>query len=43
MLDDVTIIDGGRTVVAGPLADLKEDAGAPSLERLYLDFTGSAA
>ena len=43
VLDDVTIIDGGRTVVAGPLADLKEYAGAPSLERLYLDLTGSAA
>jgi ABC-2 type transport system ATP-binding protein len=42
-VDDVVIINHGRLVAAGPMADLLGRAGAASLEDLFLDTTSAEA
>jgi ABC-2 type transport system ATP-binding protein len=39
-VDDVVVIDHGRRIAAGPLAQLTDD-GETSLEELFLDLTGA--
>ena len=41
-VDDVVLIDHGRLVAAGPMADLLDRAGTASLEGFFLDATSDA-
>jgi ABC-2 type transport system ATP-binding protein len=42
-VDDVVLIDHGRLVAAGPMADLLGRAGAATLEDFFLDATSPDA
>jgi ABC-2 type transport system ATP-binding protein len=42
-VDDVVIINRGRLVAAGPMADLLQSTGATSLEGFFLDATAGDA
>jgi ABC-2 type transport system ATP-binding protein len=42
-VDDVVLINHGRLVTAGPMADLLERAGTSSLEGFFLDATSADA